>query len=181
MKVVVTGGAGFIASYVVGHFYLDLKYDVIVLDRTTYAAKVKGLRSVLPHIKFLTGNLREKSVTDSLMRENPDAIVHMAAETHVDRSIDDPLSFVKSNIEGTVQLLQSVYEHHKFKKGMPPWPKIIVYSTDEVYGPTPEGERFDESQGFNPSNAYSASKVGIEAYCNSFAAPNDVPPAPDNL
>jgi dTDP-glucose 4,6-dehydratase len=127
----------------------------------------------LSKIKFLTGDLREENTCQSLVNEWPDAIVHMAAETHVDRSINDPMCFVDSNIKGTVQLLQAIVMKKVWPNG---WPKLLVYSTDEVYGPTPEGQRFTEEQGYNPSNAYSASKVGIEAYCNAFKVTHNLQP-----
>lgn len=172
MKIAVTGGSGFIGSYVTRKLVTS-GHEVIVVDRGTYASKVKGLDGVLNEIKFLIGDLREPNVCQSLVGEEPDAIVHMAAETHVDRSIDDPICFIDSNIKGTTQLLQAIVMKKVWPNG---WPKLLVYSTDEVYGPTPEGERFTEEQGYNPSNAYSASKVGIEAYCNAFRVTHGLKP-----
>lgn len=171
MKVLITGGAGFIGSHVVKHF-IDLGHEICVATRNTYAAKHRGLADVLPTITLLHGDLAEPYFANQCAQWHPDWIIHMAAETHVDRSIADPACFVRSNVLGTTNLLHALWEdgHAALKVK-----KIVVYSTDEVFGSTPLGLCFDEQTPYNPSNAYAASKVAIEAMAHSFVVTHDMP------
>ena len=169
MRVLITGGAGFIGSSVVRHF-VELGHEVCIADRFTYAGKARNLADILPWVDLLIGDLATGDLAARCAQWRPEWVVHMAAETHVDRSIDAPESFVTSNVLGTTRLLQALYLDLTVDLK-----KMVVYSTDEVFGWTPQGEIFDEFTLYNPSNAYSASKVGVEAIANSFYVTHDMP------
>lgn len=166
MRILITGGAGFIGSHVTSHF-VTLGHEVCVADRFTYAGKGRNLAAVLDRIHLLIGDLATGELAARCADWRPDWVVHMAAETHVDRAIDAPEAFVQSNVLGTTRLLQALV--HRAPD------RILVYSTDEVFGSTPPGACFDENTPYNPSNAYSASKVGVEAIAQSFRTTHHMP------
>lgn len=159
-RVLITGGAGFIGSHVAEHLR-GAGHDIHVLDRFSYAGRIKNLAAILGDARLWVGDLKEWDVCVGLAKHGFDAVVHMASNTHVDHSIDNPVVFTRDNVLGTNQLLHAFQLHC-------PQARFIVYSTDEVYGPTPDGRKFDESTQFRPSNAYSASKVGIEGLASSY-------------
>lgn len=156
MKMLVTGGAGFIGSCFIRHIlnkYSD--YKVINLDALTYAGNIKNLNDVKenPNYTFVKGNICDKSLVYDLTKD-VDCIVNFAAESHVDRSIADPEIFVDTNIKGTLNLLQAV-------KGN----KVSCYlqvSTDEVYGTLGKEGYFYETTPLAPNSPYSASKAGAD-------------------
>src|SRR5262245_6356294 len=169
VKVLVTGGAGFIGSAVVQHLVTQ-GHDVIVADRFTYSGKARNLGPVLKDVQLLIGDLATGDLAARCAEAQPDWVVHLAAETHVDHAIAHPERFMWSNVVGTTRLLQALYAQEG------PYPgKIVVYSTDEVFGPTPAGARFDEQAPFKPSNAYSASKVGVEGVATAFHVTHGFP------
>jgi dTDP-glucose 4,6-dehydratase len=168
MRVLVTGGAGFIGSHVV-RYLLRQGHDVCVATRHTYAAHFRNLAAALPHIDLLIGDLAEPWHAAQCAAWQPDWVVHAAAETHVDRAIADPGCFVRANVLGTAQLLQALQEQAGGVQ------RVLVYSTDEVYGPAPPGVAFDEEAPLQPSNAYSASKVGAEAVARAFWVTHGLP------
>ena len=159
-RVLVTGGAGFIGSHVAERLKSS-GHDVHVLDRFSYAGRIKNLAEILGDTRLWVGDLKEWDVCVGLAKYGFDAVIHMASNTHVDHSIDNPVVFTRDNVLATNQLLHAFQLHC-------PTARFIVYSTDEVYGPTPIGRKFDESTQFRPSNAYSASKVGIEGLASSY-------------
>jgi dTDP-glucose 4,6-dehydratase len=166
MKLLVTGAAGFIGSNFV-RYLIDKsetgssgeasKYTVVVLDKLTYAGNLENLAGLdkLPNYSFVKGDIcDEPFITELFKKEKFDAVMNFAAESHVDRSILDPLSFVQTNIVGT-QVLLNASMNFDVKK-------YVQVSTDEVYGSLgPEG-RFTESTPIQPSSAYSASKAGAD-------------------
>lgn len=161
MKVLVTGGAGFIGSNFIRYLLQsDPAYSVINLDNLTYAGNLENLIDLVenPRYRFVRGNIADKSLVDSLAQET-DAIIHFAAETHVDRSIVDPDVFIQTNFYGTYVLLEASkkYRHHRF----------IHISTDEVYGSRPEGF-FIEADPLSPSSPYSASKASSDLLVASY-------------
>ena len=175
MKVLVTGGAGFIGAYVSKHL-VEQGHEVIIADRFDYPSKGRGLQPILKDVKLLIGDLATGDLARRCAAEAPEWVVHMAANTHVDRAIADPESFMWSNVLGTTRLLQAFWDARLLYGHAAVWPdKMIVYSTDEVYGPTPPAVTFGEDAPFKPSNAYSASKVGVEGVAHAFYVTHTMP------
>jgi dTDP-glucose 4,6-dehydratase len=165
--ILITGGAGFAGHHVVEHILKNTPYDVVVLDKLTYASN--GLDR-LRDIKAL-GNKRLKVLSADfslplsvgVKREigEPEFIIHMGAETHVDNSIKDAEPFVRANVMGTMNMLEYAREVK---------PKTFVYfSTDEVFGPAPEGVAYKEEDRYNCTNPYAATKAGGEQLAMSYA------------
>lgn len=157
MKILVTGGAGFIGSNFVRYTIENENFDIVVLDKLTYAGNLENIADLKDrkNFRFVKGDICDEAFIDKLFEsEKFDAVMNFAAESHVDRSILDPLSFVKTNVLGTQVLLNAAQKH--------PVKKYIQISTDEVYGSLgPEG-RFTETTPLSPSSAYSASKTGAD-------------------
>ena len=152
--ILVTGGAGFIGSNFI-HYILKKypNYRIINLDKLTYAGNLDNLKDIESNLryKFVKGDIcDEKAVSKTI--KGVDVVVNFAAETHVDRSIDDPASFIKTDILGTWVLLEAV-KRYKIKK-------FLQVSTDEVYGDIPKGQYSKETDILKPSSPYSASKAG---------------------
>ena len=165
-KVVVTGGSGFIGSNLV-KYLLKKKYFVINIDKLGYSANpynTKNLNKNKNYIFFKTDLNNKKKITKILKKYKPDGIFNLAAETHVDRSIDSPKNFIHSNILGAYNLLESILD---YKKKI----KLIHVSTDEVYGDLIKG-RSDEKFPYNPSSPYSSSKASadhlVKAYIRTY-------------
>lgn len=174
-KILVTGGAGFIGSHVVRLFankYPD--YKIVNLDSLTYAGNLENLKDVerVPNYSFVKGDITDEAFIDQLFsNENFDAVIHLAAESHVDRSIMDPLSFVKTNILGTAVLLNAARKYWKSFDG-----KLFYHvSTDEVYGSLGETGFFTEQTPYDPHSPYSASKASsdhlVKAYFDTYLLP----------
>jgi len=153
MKILVTGGAGFIGSNFVRYLLERHPHDSIInLDKLTYAGNLENLRDLdgHPRYTFIHGDIADAKLVREVARE-VDAVVNMAAETHVDRSILDPGSFIQTDVYGTFVLLEAVRELRI--------PRMVHVSTDEVYGSIETGA-FRETDALSPSNPYSASKAG---------------------
>ncbi len=165
MKLLVTGGAGFIGSNFI-HYWLEKhpQDQVVNFDALTYAGNLENLRDVEhnPNYSFIKGDIRNREDVTKGM-EGADVVVHFAAESHVDRSIIDPSSFVTTNVEGTLVLLQEAQ-----KRGLKRFHHI---STDEVFGSLQLGsaEKFSEETAYNPHSPYSASKAGSDHLVRAFA------------
>jgi dTDP-glucose 4,6-dehydratase len=164
-RLLVTGGAGFIGSNFVHHLIANTDYKVTVLDKLTYAASKEALEG-LPQdrVELVVGDIAETDVVDPLVASH-DAVVHYAAESHNDNSLNDPSPFIKTNLIGTFTILEAVRKHGK---------RLHHVSTDEVYGDLEldDPERFTEETAYNPSSPYSASKAGsdhlVRAWIRSF-------------
>lgn len=175
----VTGGAGFIGSNYVLQA-VEAGHRVITLDLLTYAGNLENLRSLegnANHV-FVQGNIGDRALLDKLLKEyTPDALVHFAAESHVDRSIVSPEAFVQTNVMGTFALLQSALEHWRsLGTEAAQTFRFLHVSTDEVYGSlTPEEPAFHEDTPYRPNSPYSASKAGsdhlVRAYFHTYGLP----------
>ncbi|MFN3301514.1 MAG: dTDP-glucose 4,6-dehydratase [Patescibacteria group bacterium] len=168
MKILVTGGAGFIGSNFIRYILKKYKnYQIFNLDKLTYCGNLDNLRDIekSPRYKFFKGDITNKKIVEKLAKK-VDVIVNFAAESHVDRSILEPDSFIKTNIFGTYILLEAV-KKLKIKK-------YLQISTDEVYGSRKEGY-FKETDPLNPSSPYSASKASADlltlAYFKTYHLP----------
>jgi dTDP-glucose 4,6-dehydratase len=166
MRVIVTGGAGFIGSAVCRHFILDLGYDVVVVDKMTYAGNLASLTPVASSSRyaFERHDICDASAMGAIFAKyQPDAIVHLAAESHVDRSISGSDVFVKTNVLGTFTLLETarIYLASR-RKGARPDFRFIHVSTDEVYGSLGEDGLFTETTPYDPSSPYSATKAASD-------------------
>lgn len=160
-RVVITGAAGFIYSHVARHF-LRQGYGVTIADHFDAQGKGRNIASIIKDVKLLIGDLVYGDLAKQCAAVEADYVIHAAAFTHVDDAIADPVRFALNNVVGTTMLLQALVKHaHRPEK-------VIIVSTDEVYGSTPAGQVFDEQARYNPTNAYSASKVGVEAMANAF-------------
>ncbi|MBU3966969.1 MAG: dTDP-glucose 4,6-dehydratase [Euryarchaeota archaeon] len=168
MNILVTGGLGFIGSNFIRHMlekYED--YRVINLDMQTYAGNPDNLKDVEknPNYSFVLGDICDPSVVDKVMQK-VDTVVHFAAESHVDRSIEDASAFVRTNVLGTFVLLESA---RKYKVG-----RFIHISTDEVYGSRERGS-FKEKDRLTPSSPYSSSKAGSDLLAQSYYITHKLP------
>ncbi len=174
-KILITGGAGFIGSHVIRLFvnkYPD--YAIVNLDALTYAGNLENLRDVenAPNYSFVKGDITDEIFINQLFTDQSfDAVIHLAAESHVDRSILDPLSFVKTNVIGTAVLLNAAKQSWKNTEG-----KLFYHvSTDEVYGSLGETGFFTEDTPYDPRSPYSASKASsdhlVSAYFHTYGLP----------
>lgn len=159
--IVVTGGAGFIGLNFVLRFLEHTDENIINIDALTYASNVDSLPKDPKHT-FIQGNIQDRSLIDSVFKNKPRAVVHFAAETHVDRSIDNSLKFLESNVIGTYTLLESFRENC-------PDSLFIHVSTDEVYGSLELNDLpFTESHPYQPSSPYSATKAASDHLVNAW-------------
>ncbi|MDR6968281.1 dTDP-glucose 4,6-dehydratase [Flavobacterium arsenatis] len=175
-KILITGGAGFIGSHVVRRFVLQYpEYHIYNLDSLTYAGNLENLKDIetAPNYTFIKADITDGSKIQSIFNEfKPDGVIHLAAESHVDRSITNPLDFVMTNVIGTVNLLNAAktiwkdnFEGKRFHH----------VSTDEVFGALGETGFFTEETSYDPHSPYSASKASsdhfVRAYADTYGLP----------
>ena len=166
-KVIVTGGLGFIGSNLIN--ILKKKYFIINIDKVTYASNFKNIDPDIKNYKFYKQDINNKIFIKKILEKyNPSIIFNLAAETHVDRSIDGPKQFIESNILGVFNLLEAIRD---YKKKI----KLIHISTDEVYGDIKKNHKSKEEDRYNPSSPYSASKASgdllIKSYIRTYKIP----------
>ncbi|UHD46148.1 dTDP-glucose 4,6-dehydratase [Aureimonas altamirensis] len=167
MKILVTGGAGFIGSAVCRHLIHDTEHEVVNLDKLTYAATLGSVAELEgdARYRFVRGDICDRAFVEGVLAETqPDAIMHLAAESHVDRSIDGPGDFIQTNIVGTYQLLEAARAYWgALKPARQEAFRFHHISTDEVYGQLPlGGGLFTEDTPYAPSSPYSASKASSD-------------------
>lgn len=170
MRILITGGAGFMGSNMV-HFLLRQTgvERVVNFDKLTYAGNLENLRDVVAdeRYRFVRGDIADADTVNAIFRqEQPDIILNYAAETHVDRSLHDPVSFLKTAIFGTHTLLEAVRQYG--------CGKYVQISTDEVYGAVTQGEA-SETAAYRPRNPYSAAKAGADHLCRSYGETHGAP------
>ena len=168
-KIIITGGAGFIGSHVVRRFVTTYpQYQIINLDKLTYAGNLANLTDIenAPNYKFVKGDIVDADFINELFAtEQPDAVIHLAAESHVDRSITNPLEFVMTNVIGTVNLLNAAKSTWK---GRYDETRFYHVSTDEVYGTLGEDGMFTEETAYDPHSPYSASKASSDHFVRAY-------------
>lgn len=182
VNILITGGAGFIGSHVVRLFVTQYpQYHIFNLDALTYAGNLRNLDDVAhaPNYTFLKGDITDASFLENVFQQHAiDSVIHLAAESHVDRSILNPLAFVQTNVMGTVTLLNVAKQYWKDRQqNTAETRKGLFYhvSTDEVYGSLDNGGFFTEETPYDPQSPYSASKAAsdhfVRAYHNTYKLP----------
>lgn len=168
-RILVTGGCGFIGSNFIHHMLSSSSHTIINVDKLTYAGNLENLKDIEEHprYRFIKGDIAEKSDLEKVFENEIDAVINFAAESHVDRSIIDPDAFVKTNINGTYNLLDQAR-----KRGIS---MFLQVSTDEVYGSLGQSGKFREDTPLGPNSPYSASKASADmlamAYHKTFGLP----------
>ena len=176
MKILVTGGAGFIGSAVVRQA-VALGHSVVNLDALTYAACLANVTSVAddPLYRFERANICNRAAIDRILAQHrPDAIMHLAAESHVDRSIDGPGAFIETNVTGTYTLLEAARSYWE-AQGKPATFRFHHISTDEVYGSLGTDGQFTEDTPYDPRSPYSASKAASDHLVRAWAETYGLP------
>tara|TARA_B100001939_G_C16889053_1_gene594474 strand:- start:245 stop:1267 length:1023 start_codon:yes stop_codon:yes gene_type:complete len=169
-KILITGGAGFIAHHIIAHIIKNTDWEIVTLDRLDLSGNLNRLHEILDEFS-IKDKKRLKIVFHDLKAEinsqikselgSPDMILHLAAASHVDRSIIYPMEFVLDNVVGTVNLLD-------FARSLKNLEKFVYFSTDEIFGNAPEGVSYKEYDRYNSTNPYSASKASAEEFCVAY-------------
>lgn len=177
--ILVTGGAGFIGSNFVRHALARTEARIVVVDKLSYAGHLANLADIVhhPRFRFMQADIADRAAMASLVHDNqPQAIVHFAAETHVDRSIDGPWPFIETNLVGTFSLLEAA---RRYWTGLAAEPqarfRFVHISTDEVYGSLGPTGRFSETSPYAPNSPYAASKAGADHLVRAYYATYGLP------
>ena len=175
-NILITGGAGFIGSHVVRRFVNQYpNYHIFNLDALTYAGNLENIKDIedKPNYTFVKGDILDEAFLDELFAKHQfEGVLHLAAESHVDRSITDPLAFVKTNVIGTMNLLNVAKKQWKDNfKGK----RFYHISTDEVYGSLGETGLFTETTSYDPNSPYSASKAASDHFVRAYGETYGLP------
>ncbi len=174
-KLLITGGAGFIGSHVVRRMVTQYpQYGIVNLDLLTYAGNLENIADIedATNYTFVKGDINDEIFIDSLFAEHKfDGVIHLAAESHVDRSITDPLAFVRTNVIGTMNLLNACRKHWEDFSGK----RFYHISTDEVYGTLGETGLFTEETPYAPNSPYSASKAASDHFVRAYGETYGLP------
>ncbi len=164
MKILVTGGCGFIGSHFIRRILMEAEddWEIVNLDALTYAGNLENLVDVEkdPRLKFVKGSITDAALVDRILKDDVDGIINFAAESHVDRSIQGAVEFVRTNIEGTAVLLEAARKHGVVR--------FLQVSTDEVYGSLPPDGFFRETTPLHPNNPYAATKAAADMLVLSY-------------
>ena len=178
-KILVTGGAGFIGSALVRHLIANSAYDVLTVDALTYAGNLSSLAPVMasPRHRFVKADICDTAQMEQLLAEyQPDIVTHLAAESHVDRSIDGPAAFIQTNLVGTFSMLSAALSYwRELESGAQAGFRFHHISTDEVFGALGDEGYFTEATAYDPRSPYSASKAGsdhlVRAWHHTYGLP----------
>ena len=176
-RILITGGGGFIAHHLINQVLKQTDWEIITVDRLDYSGNLNRLHDLLQE-RTPEERKRLRTIFHDLKAEfNPmlvadigpiDIVAHLAAGSHVDRSIDFPMEFVMDNVVGTCNILEFARKQENLER-------FLYFSTDEVFGPAPEGVNYDEYDRYNSTNPYSASKAGAEELCVAYQNSYDMP------
>jgi len=179
MKIIVTGGAGFIGSALCRHLVKDMGHTAINVDKLTYAGNLSSLKEIedSPNYHFEKVDICDRPALDKIFdKYQPDAVMHLAAESHVDRSITGAADFIQTNIIGTFNLLEAARTHWLGLNGTAKEAfRFLNVSTDEVYGSLGADGLFEETTAYDPSSPYSASKASADHLANAWYETYDFP------
>jgi len=175
-NILITGGAGFIGSHVVRRFVTKYNnYHIYNLDALTYAGNLENLVDIekAPNYTFIKGDITDEGfISDLFQKHQFEGVVHLAAESHVDRSIEDPMAFVRTNVIGTVNLLNAA---RKIWANKPEGKRFYHVSTDEVYGSLGAEGLFTETTPYDPNSPYSASKASSDHFVRAYGETYGLP------
>jgi dTDP-glucose 4,6-dehydratase len=189
MRILITGGAGFIGSALVRHLIQKTSHRVLNIDKLTYAGDLSTVADVAESGRYrhLNADICDKKrMVEAFTSFKPDAVIHLAAESHVDRSVDGPREFVRTNVEGTLNMLEAARSYWMDLNAIQQASfRFLHVSTDEVFGSLGDEGQFHETTPYSPSSPYSASKAAadhlVNAWCTTYGMPTMITNCSNNF